>query len=70
MRAATECSNDHDVDPVAAGQPIQPPLLFEVEYGAQCDVDLHELVRVEAACEMDPKDLVVVGARSHVERWS
>ncbi len=26
-------------------------LLFEVEHGAQCDVDLHEFFRVQAACE-------------------
>ena len=27
-------------------------LSFEVKYGAQCDVDLHEFVRVEAAREV------------------
>jgi hypothetical protein len=27
-------------------------LSFEVKYGAQCDVDLHEFVPVQAACEV------------------
>jgi hypothetical protein len=27
-------------------------LSFEVKHGAQCDVDLHEFVRVQAACEV------------------
>jgi hypothetical protein len=27
-------------------------LLFEVEHGAQCDVDLHEFLRVQVTCEV------------------
>jgi hypothetical protein len=29
-----------------------PSMSFEVKYGAQCDVDLHEFFRVQAAGEV------------------